>query len=389
MAQPASHDSQLCRVDGCGNKIDIKKHQLCSKHHQAFWKYGDPLGSPNKPRSVPCSAPGCERTGSGITRLCQMHSLRLQRTGQLDLKRRERPICSVAGCSGRATAKGLCKGHYDKERGSLRRTPRICSDPGCNLPAKARGLCCNHYSRLQRQGALHTAPLSRTVTVSTRPRPCRGCGGDLAGPPRGQRYCSDACKPRCTGPGCNRKASGRGLCSTHLKQHNTGITLRPVGERVIRAPNQPCNWCGDPVGPESAACYCSLVCRSLARRHTAAATAGNCAQCGSAIDYLGQHPPTTCSVVDCEHRPESHGMCQKHRRRVMKYGTTELPYRPSDCTVAHCGKPVRAKGRCRSHYREYLRGDKTCKATDCSKRVHTRQLCRRHYQEWLDNRPQS
>jgi hypothetical protein len=503
MARSASLDSQLCRVDGCGNKIDIKKHQLCSKHHQAFWKYGDPLGSPNKTQPVQCRAPGCERIGSGNAGLCHMHHLRDQRTGQFDLKVRERRTCSVEGCCGTAKAKGMCQGHYDKQRGSHRSTTRTCSEAGCSMPVKARGVCHNHYAQLQRHGKLHTAPRSRPTTVLTRPRPCRGCGADLAGLPRGHRYCSDACKPRCSGPDCDRKVSGRDLCSTHLKQRNGGIALRPVGERVIRATNQPCNWCGDPVGPNSAASYCSVVCRSLARRHTAAATAGNCAQCNSAIDYLapangtsrrltpvskrlcdkcchrsaslymsadalrlrdgdacalcglpvpatarkphplaaevdhvlpisrgGTHdpenlalthktcniakggrpatwhrdprevlsmlaewnsgddadPPTMCSVLHCGRRPDSHGMCQKHRRRVMKYGTAELPRGPTHCAVDDCGKPVRAKGRCRSHYREYLVGDKTCISSDCSRRVHTRQLCRRHYQEWLDSR---
>ena len=46
MAGGASPSHELCRVDGCDNKIDLKKHQLCSKHYQAFWRYGDPLGSP-------------------------------------------------------------------------------------------------------------------------------------------------------------------------------------------------------------------------------------------------------------------------------------------------------------------------------------------------------
>jgi hypothetical protein len=79
-------------------------------------------------------------------------------------------------------------------------------------------------------------------------------------------------------------------------------------------------------------------------------------------------------------------MCDKHRRRVMKYGTTKLPRRPTHCTVDDCGMPARVKGMCRPHYRKYLIGDKTCTVADCSKPVHTRQLCRRHYQRFLDKR---
>lgn len=506
MARAAPLDNQLCRVGGCGHKVDVKKYRLCSKHHQAFWKYGDPLGSPNKPQPVPCRAPDCTRIGSGNTGLCHKHYLRFKRTGRLDLKKKRDPRrCSRAGCGSTAYAKGLCQSHYHRQRASHRCSKRICSEVGCGKPAKARGLCNTHYAQLQRQGALHTAPLSGTNAVPAKPRPCRGCGADLAGLPRGRRYCSDTCKPRCTGPGCNRKARGRDLCSHHLKQLNAGIGLQPISERTIRAPNQPCDWCGHPVGTDSVASYCSLICRTLARRHKAAATAGNCVQCGGTIDYLapangtskrrtpvskrlcdecrrrsaslyisadalrqrdgddcflcglhvpvnarkphplaaevdhvlprsrgGTHdpenlalvhktcniakggrpatwrrdpaevarmldewnrdgnvdPPKTCSVDDCERRSVSHRMCDKHRRRVMKYGTTELPHRQTECAVDNCGKPIRAKGRCRSHYREYLRGDKTCSETDCSRPVHTRELCRRHYQQWLDRRTQ-
>lgn len=99
-------------------------------------------------------------------------------------------------------------------------------------------------------------------------------------------------------------------------------------------------------------------------------------------------PPVTCSVEDCERRPDSHGMCQRHRRRVMKYGTIELPHRPTHCTIDGCDKPVRSQGRCRSHYRQHMNEGTECSEAGCVKKVHTRKLCRRHYQRWLDNRPQ-
>ena len=214
MARSAPLGDQGCRVDGCGNKIDVKKYRLCSKHHQAFWKYGDPLGSPNKPQSVPCTAPDCDRMGSGNTELCHKHYLRLKRTGRLDKVGRDN--CSEAGCPNVSTAKGLCQTHYDRQRGSARRSTRTCSRTGCERDVKARGVCHNHYAELQRQDALDTAPLSRTpATAVTWPRePCRGCGADLTGLSKGRRYCSDACKPRCTEPDCNRKVVGRHASAT-------------------------------------------------------------------------------------------------------------------------------------------------------------------------------
>lgn len=502
MARPTRVDDQTCSVDGCGNKVSVKKYSLCAKHHIAFWTHGDPLGNPNKRQPGPCSAPDCERRSTSADGLCHKHYLRQKLTGRLDL--RERAACSVPGCSRKSKAKGMCQWHYDRQRGSDRPGSRPCSESDCGKPAKARGLCRTHYGALQRQGKLHTAPLRSLAPTVTRPRPCRGCGADIAELSRGRRYCSDECKPRCAGPDCDRMVTGRGVCSNHLKQKNAGIIpLRPIDTRDIRMPNQPCNWCGDPVGPNSTASYCSVVCRSLASRHTEAATAGNCAQCGDAIDYLapangtsgrltplskrlcdkcrhrkkslymstdalrrrdgdnchlcgllvpaealkphplaaevdhvlpisrgGTHdpenlalahktcniakggrpatwrrdpaevgqilaawnrdgptdPPRTCSVTDCERRPVSHGMCDKHRRRVMKYGTAELPRRPTHCTVVDCGTPARTNGMCRPHYRKYRIGDKTCTAADCAKPVHTRQLCRRHYQNFLDDR---
>lgn len=441
--------------------------------------------------------------GGGETGLCHMHRLRLLRTGQLNLTVRERPTCAASGCSVTARAQGMCQRHYDRHRGSRRRATHMCSETDCVRSVKARGLCPTHYAQLQRHGALHAAPRRLTVrSEGVRLRRCRGCGADLGGLTRGRRYCSDDCKPKCTGPGCDRRACGRGLCSTHLKHYNNGDELRVINERDARAPNQPCKWCDEPVGPESRASYCSIVCRSLARRHIIAATTGTCAQCGSAINYLapangtsqrltpvskrlcdqcrhrsaslyisadalrqrdgdachlcgldvpaaqkphplapevdhilpisrgGTHdpenlalshrtcniakgnrpatwrrdpgevepllavwnrdhrsePPRKCSVVDCERRSDSHGMCQKHRRRVMKHGTTELNRGPTVCTILECDGPIRAKGRCRKHYRMYLQGDKTCGLGGCSKRVHTRGLCRRHYQGWLDSR---
>lgn len=504
MGRLASPDEEGCRAEGCGRRIEVKKHRLCSRHYQAFWRYGDPLGSPNKRKTAPCSAPGCDRIGSGTSGLCHKHYLRLKRTGRLDLSVQIQKRCSEAGCSDLVSAQGLCQRHYDRQRGAFRRPTRVCGEAGCGNPTKARGLCKNHYEQLSRRGALHTAPL-RSTTAKSRHRQCRGCGADLTELSRGRRYCSEGCKPRCTGPSCNRKAIGRGLCSQHLKQTNAGKSLVPIGERVERASNDPCGWCGNPVGVDSTAMFCSAVCRGLNRRHRSAVKAGNCAQCGVHIDYLapasgkskrltpvskrlcdecrhrspslylsadeirkrdgdlcrlcglpvpstarkphplsaevdhlvpismgGTHdpenlalthktcniakggrpatwrrdpaevapllnewrrtgstaePPKTCSVVDCERRPDSHGMCQKHRRRVMKYGTVELPSRPTICVVEDCNESVRAKGRCSSHYRKYLAGDRLCCKPDCSRPVHTRQLCRRHYQLWLDNRP--
>lgn len=528
-----SRDS-ICVVDGCALKVSVKKYQYCSKHYQAFHKYGDPNGNPNSVRGQRCSAPGCKRTRSSREGYCFMHRQRLHRTGTLE--KRKSPPCSEPDCHRISAAKGLCQRHYDRARGTHRGSERRCSVEDCERKVKARGHCARHYGVLQRTRRLETARLvseeraadqngecletgcTREVTNSGRcaihhnrfrsrhrmERLCKGCGADLTGLPRGRRYCSDDCKSRCHGPECDRTVSGQGLCSSHLKQRNKGEELRAIGSREKRPVNSPCEWCDDLVGENSTSTYCSWACRNMARRHSNVDTRRTCAQCGATIDYLtpangssgrltpvskrlcdkcrhrsaslymsaeqvrerdgdncgicglpvpadvlnphplaaevdhvlpiargGTHDPENlvlvhktcniakgdkpaqwkrdpaevapllaewrangvamvrsgCSVDGCERRADSHGMCQKHRRRVTKYGTTELPSRPTACSTNDCGKPVRAQGLCTSHYSKFLGSRSTCSESECDKNSYTRGRCRPHYNQWRLNRP--
>ena len=524
-----------CTADSCTLKVSVKKWQLCEKHYQAFWKYGDPNARGQRPRGELCAVPGCERTRSSREGLCFMHRQRLKRTGSVERAKPRR--CSKPDCDRNAVSKGLCQSHYDKARGSFRNGGRTCVAEGCSRIVKARGRCSMHYSKLQRAGLLPEAPLlseerealnrgecaeseSDCACPSTRNaqcavhhnrahtnhnimRSCRGCGADLAGLARGKRYCSDGCKLRCSGPECDRKVSGGGLCSTHAKQRNRGEPLRVIAMHDKRIANGPCMWCGEPVGEGSASRYCSVVCRNLSRRHVGNDTVGECAQCGATIDYLapangggrrmtpvskrlcddcrhhsaslymsaeeiqardgndcsicglpvpkntprlhplaaevdhivpiargGTHNPKNlalahktcniakgdkggwrrdpaeiqplldewiangapavraeCSADGCDQRAGTKGMCDKHYRRVKKYGTVELPERPSVCSEDDCIKPVRARGLCRSHYTRWLRSRSGCAADGCDAESHTRSLCKPHYNQWLLNRP--
>lgn len=513
-----------CTVDGCMLKVSVKRWQFCAKHYQAFWRYGDPNGNPRNVRGQHCKAPGCDRRRSSHEGLCGTHSRRMKRHGLLE-KPPPRP-CNVSGCERTAQAKGLCQRHYDLARGSHRNTERPCCRSGCTRSVKARGLCRTHYSELQRLGMLATAPLQSELKATDKRlkcrnsecdqvsadgrwcsahRPiCRGCGAELTAPSRGVRYCADKCKPRCSGPSCDRKVSGRELCSTHLKQQNRGEELRVISREVRTTTNGPCEWCNTPVGPGSRSRYCSVVCRGLARRHTEVSVVGKCVQCGQRIDYLapangggqrltpiskrlcdhcrhrsaslymsaealrardgdscnicgllvpdtlldphplagqvdhvisiargGTHNPnnlalvhrtcnavkrdkpagwrraasevqpllddwlisgtimhrTECSVPGCDRRSEAMGMCQKHRRRVQKHGSHELPARPTSCLIDDCPNAVRARGLCRSHYRQWLNSKAQCSEFGCDKNANTRGLCKPHYRRWLLNRP--
>lgn len=342
----------ICVAVGCTLKVSVKKHQLCEKHYQAFWKYGDPNGS-GKRQGGPCSVSDCNRPRSSREGYCHMHRLRLLRTNSLE---RRTPLdCAEPECTRPAKIKGVCQRHYDLARGAKRNSTRICAVDGCNQIVKARGRCPRHYGELQRLGMLAAAPLlahertshaprecaeancSRPTTPNGRcaihhgrvssgqsiERRCRGCNADLTGLPRAQRYCSDHCKPRCSGPKCARITVGRGLCSSHLKQHNAGTTLRPIETRTVRSANGPCKWCGDPVGARSTSSFCTLTCRNLARRHAVAATTGECAQCGAAIDYLAPAnnggkrltPVSKRLCDDCRHRSASLYMSAEDLRK--------------------------------------------------------------------------
>ncbi|OZC93006.1 hypothetical protein CH282_01725 [Rhodococcus sp. 06-418-1B] len=332
----------LCVVGECGRKVSSKKHRLCDKHYQALWKYGDPAGSRSRQGGT-CDVADCGRKRSGPIGLCHMHKMRLQRTGSVE---KSKPVeCSDTECTRSAAAKGLCTRHYDKARGTNRDNGRTCAVAGCDRFVKARGRCPRHYSKLQRLGALASAPSraeelaesptqhcvesgcqrpsstrgrcaihhSRFVSGHNMERLCRGCGSDLTGQPRGRRWCGPECRPRCTGPACDRAVTGRGLCSTHLKQRTAGTPLRPIGGRPKRAVNGPCDWCGELVGAHATGAFCSSVCRGMARRHADAATFGACAQCGTRIDYLAPAngssrrltPVSKRLCDDCRHRSAS------------------------------------------------------------------------------------
>ena len=520
-------------VEVCDRGVDIKRWQLCQKHYQALWKFGDPEGS-GMVYGQRCAAPGCEETRGSKEGLCFMHRQRLYRWGSIE---REELLCSKEGCGGTVSAKGLCQRHYDRMRGSARGLGRICSRDDCDNHVKARGLCRKHYGALQRAGQLNSAPsradertelakqvcsqpecerpvqlrgfcsihINRVRAGNRMFRGCRTCNHDMTGLPRGQRYCSEECKPHCT-VDCGRRASGKGLCSTHAKQAKRGEQFRPIAVVVKRDPNSPCVWCESPTGADNTGAYCSLRCAGLARRHKMIEVIAACAQCGEAIDYLAPaggssgrltptnkrlcdecqhhnpahylsvedvrardgddccicglnvperlpryhplaahvdhrvsraqggshddenlglahslcniakrdrpadwrknpadiqqllddlaiHPnppdriePKPCSVDGCADRATTNRMCQKHRRRFVKTGTTDLRPRPKTCSAADCSGAVRARGLCRKHYSAWLGSRGICERDGCAASAYARGLCRPHYRVALKDR---
>lgn len=94
----------------------------------------------------PCTVDGCTRnvTPGGGRGLCQVHYMRLRRTGTTDEnpephKRRNSVVCSVDDCDRRTVAFDLCDLHYRRSRrggeGSVAAVPRQCN--GCDGPIEA------------------------------------------------------------------------------------------------------------------------------------------------------------------------------------------------------------------------------------------------------------
>lgn len=63
-----------------------------------------------------------------------------------------------------------------------------------------------------------------------------------------------------------------------------------------------------------------------------------------------------CSVGDCADLVVGDGLCDKHYRRMRRYGTTEQPERPTVCIEDGCDLPVQALARCDRHYRRVRSG---------------------------------
>lgn len=63
-----------------------------------------------------------------------------------------------------------------------------------------------------------------------------------------------------------------------------------------------------------------------------------------------------CNVDGCDFRVVGNGFCDKHYRRMRRYGTTDAPERITVCTIEGCGLPVQAWTLCELHYRRAKTG---------------------------------
>lgn len=121
-------------------------------------------------------------------------------------------------------------------------------------------------------------------------RPCDGCGTDVQRTrPTGaiRRFCSDACKPRCSVEGCDSPVRKRGWCASHYAQsRHTGRAPVPFSRKWAAA--KPCLVCGEPPSYGYRE-FCGGTCRALWVFHRGAVpTEKPCLGCGEAIDLTAR-----------------------------------------------------------------------------------------------------
>jgi hypothetical protein len=62
-----------------------------------------------------------------------------------------------------------------------------------------------------------------------------------------------------------------------------------------------------------------------------------------------------CMVKGCANKKRANGLCDKHRKRLDRYGLEGLADKATECSIDECESKPRARGMCDSHYRRWLR----------------------------------
>ncbi len=120
---------RICDVEGCG--LRHNSHGFCQKHALRFLRYGDPLGTFQRPeRPAECTVEGCSKPNERAGNLCQMHRWRLDHYGDVN-HRRYADGCSVDGCDRPHSKNGYCGMHHQR----VQRTGTT-ADPVVILDAK-------------------------------------------------------------------------------------------------------------------------------------------------------------------------------------------------------------------------------------------------------------
>lgn len=188
--------------------------------------------------------------------------------------------CSEDGCAKSAVKRGMCEGHYQKQRLAARGP---CAVGGCNTGQVAKGLCLTHYRRLRSFG----------TTDAPEPPPLRG---------------------GCSIDGCDKPVTARGWCSTHL-------------QRWYR-------WGSTDPRPRSKTRVCK-ECNRAWPREQFPTTIPVCEYCYPQY-VLAKHGP--CTADGCQRPIRARGFCTTHLKRLSAWGTTDLPERSKTRLCVRCNR---------------------------------------------------
>ena len=96
-----------------------------------------------------CSEESCEKPPKSRG-LCDMHYLRLRRSGDMPPLARKSRMCDRQGCEARHFGHGLCKAHYSRARSSgelVLPGDEPCGIRGCEGVSYIRQMCQSHYQK--------------------------------------------------------------------------------------------------------------------------------------------------------------------------------------------------------------------------------------------------
>lgn len=203
---------------------------------------------------------------------------------------------------------------------------RTCSIDGCKRPHEAVGYCKPHYQRLH----IYGDPLGKRCETCSRPL------AEVYTSIKGQRYCSDECKPRCSVDGCDSPVRKRGWCASHYSQWRRAGSVKPF--RYKWAPEDGlCLVCDRPVPRGSRRRRtCSARCQVLLSKYNGTRPRiVECARCGASIDLLGKTRTGQFPRIDTR----ICGVCRRARSLRHKVSIRVLAEtKGSICGI--CGQPV-------------------------------------------------
>lgn len=209
--------------------------------------------------------------------------------------------CSTDDCDRRATVRGMCGAHYQKERRLLPAEP--CVIGGCDTPRRSEDLCAKHYTRYRRHG---------TTDDPQRPEK-KSCGVEA----------------------CDSDSRARGWCNFHYRRWV--LTGSPEGytpgqERKTaarRATRKTCTKCQQELPLDAFAIRTAMVdgrraeCRECIRKYNKMRHEQICIK----KPPRASRPKVSCMIEGCTGFAHCRGWCKGHYERWRRNGSPTLTLR--------------------------------------------------------------